>query len=250
MDGMLDIEHEYLHGATIVRPVGELTLSTASTLRDGILKQAVEQPRAVIVDVERLTVPQLSLLNVISVVWHRIQQWPGTPLAIVDGSHPPRVGSPPLMSIARAIPVYPTVRAAVGCIGAPPPRLRARTSLVAALPSAERARHFVSETCSAWPVPLDEELCGDAVLVANELVENTLCHTAVPDMVLQLEWSRQWLNVSVRDDDPRHAVVRDPGSTGPGGRGLLIVAQLCTAWGSAPHPNGGKVVWANLATTR
>ena len=64
----LTIDRVLLHGATIVRPHGELTLSTYARMRDALLKCALELPRAVVVDLDELRVPADTTLVVFSSV--------------------------------------------------------------------------------------------------------------------------------------------------------------------------------------
>lgn len=103
-----------------------------------------------------------------------------------------------------------------------------------------RARRFTSEICAAWRV---HRLTQDAAMIATELVENTLRHTRVAPR-LGLELHRDQLTITVTDDDPRRAVVRESGS--PPGFGLLLVAQTSWRWGCEQAPAGGKTVWATL----
>jgi hypothetical protein len=53
--------------------------------------------------------------------------------------------------------------------------------------------------------------------------------------------------IEVWDRDPGTPHRRDATSGEEGGRGLMIVAALCTQWDFAAAADGGKVVWAELA---
>ncbi|MFJ8817782.1 ATP-binding protein [Amycolatopsis thermoflava] len=113
------------------------------------------------------------------------------------------------------------------------------------LDAARRARRFTTEVCAKWRVP---GLAPDAVVIATELVENTLRHTrATPRLGLELHRDQlkgDQLTVKVTDDDPREAVIRESGH--PPGLGLLLVAQTSEQWGCHREPAGGKTVWATV----
>jgi hypothetical protein len=240
-----EIGHSSYEDITILQPLGDLTTATAPSLREVLVKHAVEQPRGLVVDLRRLTPEQERMLSVISVVWSRTQLWPGTPLAAVlpNPSHRVQV-------VLRAVPMYSTVEEALANIEEPPSRLRVHTDLPAALASAGAARRFVTQTCARWPVTLDEETLDAAVLIANELVENTVRHTPVPELRLRLEWTGGWLHVAVADQSLHQAVLREPRGIRDTFRGLRLVSELSHTWGCSPQLGGGKVVWATLALDR
>lgn len=238
----LEITHQERDGAAVVTPRGQLTLADAGSLRDAVLKRAVEQPRGVLVDLDALAVPRPSLLSVLTVASARMRDWPGMPLSVVAAAASPR-----MRATLRTIPIYPSVEAALAGLDDPPARLRARRELPAEPVSAYLARQFVSETCAAWPVSLDAEVLDTVVLVANELVENTVAHTAVSRVRVSLEWWNGRLCLAVADDDPRFPVLRDPATTEHGGRGMLLISQTCQSWGCLPTSGDGKVVWATVA---
>ena len=104
------------------------------------------------------------------------------------------------------------------------------------------ARHLVRDLLEQWEL---FELTDDAGLVVTELVANAVEHA---ESGCQL--------VVTRFDEGVRIEVRDGGSGTPepqpvnvnaeGGRGLLIIAALSSAWGidDADH---GKTVWVELA---
>ena len=55
--------------------------------------------------------------------------------------------------------------------------------------------------------------------------------------------------IEVWDRDPTGPVQQHATPDQEGGRGLAIVAALCTRWHYFPSGRGGKVVWAELAIT-
>jgi hypothetical protein len=53
--------------------------------------------------------------------------------------------------------------------------------------------------------------------------------------------------IEVWDRDPGTPHQREAAAGDEGGRGLMIVAALCTRWDFTAAADGGKVVWAELA---
>jgi hypothetical protein len=100
--------------------------------------------------------------------------------------------------------------------------------------------------CDGWCI---RGARADAQLVASELVENALIHGR-GEPRLHLELREGTLTVAVSDGEPREAVLRERTDVRRDTSGLHVVAALATAWGSAPHGAGGKVVWASLPIAR
>ncbi|MEU4843027.1 ATP-binding protein [Nocardia testacea] len=86
------------------------------------------------------------------------------------------------------------------------------------------------------------EVC-DAVQVSDELVSNACRHARSPRTCRLMIDGRGRFRVEVDDASPAPARVRYPDHTG--GRGLLLVAQLATRWGT-DYRDGRKTVWAEL----
>lgn len=236
--GHLSIERRELCGAAVVEPHGRLDVSSYGSLRTSLVKAATDEPRAVIVDLDGLAVPEQSALALFSSVHEQIAQWPGVPLLLAEPEHT----HGRLRGLGRFVPVYRSVLAAVAAIDDPPPRRIARRRLPNSLASSALARRFVLDVCSDWPVGRHAE---EAMMIANELVENTLLHTYCAPS-LRLELRRGLLTVAVYDDDPHHPRLVEPDVPDRRRSGLVLVAQLARAWGCAPTGSGGKVVWAVL----
>ncbi|MBF6170674.1 ATP-binding protein [Nocardia blacklockiae] len=216
---------------------------TYRNLRDDLVKYAVDQPRAVVVEVDDLTVATDSLLTAFSSAWMCIDTWPTVPLLVVAES-PAQRGRLRSSVVDRFVPVFDTQAAAVASLAAQPTRRRAMLRLARNLSGGRRARRFVNVTCERWGVP---RLRADAGLVATELVENSLVHAdSADDIELRLELRKGRLTVAVSDSDPREAVLREPGADAQGAGGLHVVARLARAWGCAPRWPAGKVVWVTL----
>ncbi len=103
------------------------------------------------------------------------------------------------------------------------------------------ARAFVRESLGA----ADAQLLDSVELMVSELVTNAVAHASSATRV-DVYLAPRAVRVEVYDDDPTMPTRRDPDTDGPGGRGLMIIDQLASQWGS--HPEGdGKVVWFELA---
>jgi hypothetical protein len=65
------------------------------------------------------------------------------------------------------------------------------------------------------------------------------------EFVLRLRKGASAIWVEVFDPDLRLPRLRTAGATDEGGRGLYLVEQLATRWGSRPTPEG-KAVWFEM----
>ncbi|ALG15012.1 hypothetical protein AOZ06_23855 [Kibdelosporangium phytohabitans] len=225
-------------GALVVRPVGVLDSTTYRSLRDTLVKLAVDQPSALIVDLGELRIAQQSVLTVFSSVWMQVSEWPGVPILLVvaDPSRRRLLHS----AVNLYVACYASVDAALAAVGHPPPCRRATLDLDTTPSGSRVARAFVRETCERW------DLSGhtrEAVALTNELVDNVIQHAGT-DCQVRLELRSRMLTVAVRDGNPHRAELRERLGAEPWGNGLRIVAEIAHTWGCAPHMGGGKVVWA------
>lgn len=221
---------------------GVLDSSTYLKLRDAVIKAALEEPQAVLVDVNALDVPASSAWSVFtSARWH-VSTWPDVPIALVCG-HVGRRKTIARTGVTRYVPLHSTVEAAVAAVnGGRGARRRVRTDLSASLASLRSAREFVAEWLAEWS---HQDLIAVATVVVNVFIENVLQHTASAP-VLILESDGQMVFISVQDQSSTPAARReDPNCGAEAVSGLAIVASLCRAWGSAPTPSG-KTVWAAI----
>jgi hypothetical protein len=219
-------------GVTVARPCGRLDLSTHVALRDTLLKTAADNPAALVVDVEGLTVATGAMLTVFTVVAGRIGDWPGIPLLLVARAPSQRalLSSSPVRIVAS---VHDSVEAALRtCTSLAPYRYRSIHLPDSAL-SIVRARLFTTDALLAWKLPgrLD-----DANQIVTELTDNVVRH-ARTRMWVRLTERGARLRISVRDLSP----VLPTSSAG----GLSRVGGLCAQWGAMPTANG-KVVWVSL----
>ncbi|GAB2990419.1 STAS domain-containing protein [Amycolatopsis acidiphila] len=239
----VEVAHEELDGCLVATLDGVLDSLTYGYIRDALVKLALEQPRAVVAELDNLSVGNEALLSVFSSAWMRVNDWPQVPLFLVAGDQARR-SAIALSAINRFVPVFATVGEAIASVEAGAPRRRRRAVYPPVRMVSAAARDFVREACKDWQI---EALTSDAVCLASELVENAIEH-ARTELELRLELRRGMLTVAVRDGSPAHAVLRQGRQGQPLGYGLQIVADLATTWGCAPDLHGGKVTWAVLTT--
>jgi anti-sigma regulatory factor (Ser/Thr protein kinase) len=103
------------------------------------------------------------------------------------------------------------------------------------------ARRFLRRTLRAWGC---EDLGDTACLLVSELLTNAVRH-ACPPLGLRLRQAGGELSVEVCDGSPLLPQARMAGADEESGRGLLLVDQLATAWGTLPTAEG-KAVWFSL----
>jgi anti-anti-sigma regulatory factor len=220
---------------------GVLDSSTYLGLRDAVIKTALDEPRAVFVDVNALDVPASSAWSVFtSARWH-VSTWPDVPIILVCG-HTGRRATIERTGVTRYVPVHASIQAAVRALAGDVQRGRRRTraELPASLASLRTARQLVAEYLTAWS---QGDLISVASVIVNVLVENVLQHTTSAPVVI-LESSGALVTVSVQDNSSIPAVRHeDPFRGGDRVSGLAIMAAVSQAWGSAPTPSG-KTVWA------
>ncbi|MBK1782986.1 STAS domain-containing protein [Prauserella cavernicola] len=236
----LDITLEDVAGCLVVRPSGELSARTYAQLRDTLVKCAVEEPDAVVVDFDDLEIVSTASLTVLTSAYTCTAEWPGVPLSVVVRD-PDRLHRLRTSAIARFIPIHADLESAVAAVGTPPPRRRAIATMTDGSAGA-LAREFSMGVLRRWDVRGRDD---DVKLLVTELVENTVRHT-LSFATVRLELRENLLTVAVADDDPSPAVLRERPDGVRKVSGLQVVARLARAWGSAPTRAGGKVVWATI----
>ncbi|UQS23117.1 hypothetical protein L1857_09950 [Amycolatopsis thermalba] len=240
--GRVLIRQRDVAGCTVVDLTGRLNTHSYGELRDSLIKLTLDQPRALIAQVDDLDVTTEPALTVFSAVRMRTDQWPAVPVLLVaNDPHRHRLLSG--SAIRRFVPVYPRLEAAIEAVAEPPLRRR-RAAVFLPLPSSSHgARLFVQETCRKWNV---RHRLEDALGVATELVENAITHAGTA-LEVRLELRSGYLTIAVRDEDPRPAVLRQRPSGRLQGYGLQVISALSRTWGCSPARDGGKIVWAVLS---
>jgi anti-sigma regulatory factor (Ser/Thr protein kinase) len=118
-------------------------------------------------------------------------------------------------------------------------------AVVEAIPA---ARRHVRDTLKSWGA--GAELTEDLELICAELVENAVAVTrslpvAAP-VGLRLLGNSERLVIEVMDSHPGMPVRRDADVFAESGRGLAIVAELASRWGTRRLSAHVKSVWAEL----
>ncbi|MCG8919863.1 hypothetical protein L6E12_29245 [Actinokineospora sp. PR83] len=228
--------------ATVVRIAGRIDRSHHAEIRRHLLRCAAEVPAALVVDVRSVQCADPIALAVFVTVAEQLSRWPGVPLRLVCGRDSRAVGADsPLL---RFLDVHATTEEA---LAADPggSRVVSRVELPNDHSAMRLGRGFVRDTLLVWDL---DQVAQDCLLMSAELVQNTIQHT-LSAPTIRLEHRRGVLTVAVYDDDPHHPEhVPDPDEDLAGTHGLDLVAFLAAAWGTAPTPGGGKVVWATLRT--
>jgi hypothetical protein len=239
--GQLTFSAREVGAARLLTIDGVLDSTTYIQLRDAVIEAALDEPRAVLVDVSKLVAPAPSAWSVFtSARWH-VHIWPDVPIILVC-AHTRRRAAIKRAGVTRYLPVQATIEAALGTLPKDErrARLRIRTELPASPASLHKARKLVAESLAAWS---HIQLIPVATVVVNVFVENVLQHT-VSAPVLVLESDGAAVTISVQDDSSMPAARHeDPRRGRDQVSGLAIVASVCRAWGSTPMPSG-KTVWA------
>ncbi|WP_406230010.1 ATP-binding protein [Nocardia sp. NBC_01009] len=107
-----------------------------------------------------------------------------------------------------------------------------------------RARAMVRELLA----PLSGVELADAIQVFDELAANARRHGRAPRRArVSLRADRPLLRIEVDDTGPGVPHLRTPDGTG--GRGMILIDRLATAWAYARY-HGHKTVWAEIAVDR
>nr|WP_232078966.1 sulfate transporter [Mycobacterium florentinum] len=219
---------------------GLLNSATYRTLRDAVIDAALDEPRAVIADVNGLSVPAESAWSVFtSARWH-VTAWPDVPILLVC-QHSAYRRSITATGIARCVPLYSGREAALAAAIKRPlrDRRRLRTQLPARAVSLGLARALIGQWLTAWAQGCLIPVVGT---IATILVDNVLKHTdSAP--VLIVESLQDTVVVAVEDDSQVPAGRLEDESGSETLSGLSIVSALCRVWRSTPK-SSGKTVWA------
>jgi anti-sigma regulatory factor (Ser/Thr protein kinase) len=105
------------------------------------------------------------------------------------------------------------------------------------------ARLFARDRCHR--ARIDGVLVDAVAVCVSELVTNAYVHTGGP-AILRVSPAPARVRVEVEDPSREPPVLADP-LPRVGGRGLVIVTALSTAWGYDLLPTG-KVVWAHVTS--
>ncbi|MFF0963752.1 ATP-binding protein [Streptomyces sp. NPDC003703] len=113
--------------------------------------------------------------------------------------------------------------------------------------SAGSARAFVREFMASNVPDASEEYVESVVLVACEVVTNSIRYGTEPGDSIRLTLDADHVRTRVEVQDPvrRRPRPRPESDDRERGRGLIILDALCIAWGVTPAPFG-KSLWAEV----
>jgi anti-anti-sigma regulatory factor len=230
----------YRFPIAVVRISGALTPQTAPVVRSAVLDSLVEEPTAVILDLAGLTAADDVAVQVFPGAAAQATSWPGATLLLCA---PPAPVAAALRrsAVADEVPVHDTFADALSVAAAEPVPRRVHERLAPTVHAPRAARELVADACADWGLA-DSAIAAE--VIASELVTNSVRH-ARTSIDLRVTLSDHELRVSVRDGEPALARRQIPTESEAGGRGLLIVDAVATAWGNVPLDDG-KVVWASL----
>ncbi|MFE6637412.1 ATP-binding protein [Streptomyces tendae] len=115
---------------------------------------------------------------------------------------------------------------------------------------ARLARLLAAHQLTEWGHPHGTEAHDTVILVVAELAANAVLHSRVPgrDFALSLSHDEsRGVRIEVTDTHPALPTRKAPDSDESGGRGLVLVDALATAWGVRDRLGPGKTVWAECA---
>jgi hypothetical protein len=218
---------------------GVLDGATYIPLRDVIVKAALDEPLAVIIDVTALTVREEPAWAVFTSARWEIAEWPDVPIGLVC-AHDQGQNALRRNGITRYVPAYPTPQSAITELlddGLRRYRRRVRASLPPMSGSIHQSRELTAQWLTAWS---RSDFIHTMSIVATELVETALADTDRP-LCLRLETDGSTVAVAVQ-----HVSMTKPlrlESAGQTVSGLDLVDANCRVWGSYTS-SAGITVWA------
>lgn len=218
---------------------GVLDAVTYSPLRDTIVRAALNEPPAVIIDVTDLTARDDPVWAVFATARWQIAEWPDVPIGLVC-AHEHGQNTLRRNGITRYVPVYATLPTAAAGLAADELRRyrrRAHAALPAVSPSIHRSRELTAEWLTAWS---RTDFIHAVSIVVTELVELALAH-AENALSLRVESDGSTVAVAVQHVDLARTRRRE--SAVDAVSGLDLVAANCRVWGNYTS-SAGNTVWA------
>jgi anti-sigma regulatory factor (Ser/Thr protein kinase) len=122
--------------------------------------------------------------------------------------------------------------------------IEAMTLLPGDVTTPAAARRFVRSALES--VEADPVVVETAELLTTELVTNAIVHAGGKSHLF-IRAAKGVVRVEITDPDDRLPAMAAPDTDSPGGRGLVIVNGLASAWGVQTTSKGGKTVWFELS---
>jgi hypothetical protein len=230
-------------GVTILIVDGVLDSSTYLELRDRIVKAALDETLAVIVNISALRVPAPSAYAVFTSARWQVSRWPDVPVLLVCGHSTGRTALR-RQGITRYVPVHDSLDAALAALDDVGNWVRRRRSaeLAPGPESVVLAGELVTEWLWDWG---HSDKIATAKVIVIELVKNVYAHTD-STAELRVEANGSSVTVAVSDGSGRLASRIESTYETFRPSGLHFVAALAHTWGCTPS-TGGKTVWATIA---
>lgn len=226
-------------GISVLTVRGVLSYTTYVPLRDAIVKAALDEPAAVVVDITRLVFGDETALAVfVSARW-QIAEWPNVPIGLVC-AHARGQAALRRNGVTRYLPVCPTVQAATTEVSQRALRTyrqRARAFLTAEEGSSRRCRQLITEWLTTWA---RTDFIHAVSTVATELVEDALMDTD-SNFSLRVETDGSTMTVAVQHTSSGARARRV--TSGEDLFSADIVAATSRVWGSFTTA-AGTTVWA------
>jgi hypothetical protein len=237
----LQITHSAVGDACVLNVRGVLAHRTFLPLRDAIVKAALDEPAAVVVEITGLRVRDEPALSVFTSARWQVSEWPDIPIGLVC-TRDHRLKALRHNAITRYVPAYASLQAAVADLAADASRRyrrRVRAELPALQSSTARSRQLASQWLTAWG---RTDFITAVSVVATELVEMALRETGGP-IALRLETDGSTMRVALQFS--RSAKVVPQASRVDAISELDLIAANCRVWGS--HIGAaGETVWVVL----
>jgi hypothetical protein len=216
---------------------GLLDDTTYLPLRDAIVKVALDEPDAVITDVNGLTVRDDPAWAVFASARWQVADWPDIPMGLVC-AHDRGQNALRRNGITRYVPVYPTVQSAITELvadGLRRYRRRATAALPAVKSSIPRSRELVTQWLTAWSRTDFNHVVSTVV---TELIEMALADTE-SGLALRLETDGSTVAVAVQHVGTKALRRESAGHIA----GIDLAAANCRVWGTYSSA-AGHTVWA------
>ncbi|MBV8862828.1 MAG: sulfate transporter [Mycobacterium sp.] len=225
--------------ACVLTVGGVLDDTTYIPLREAIVKAALDEPRAVVVDVTKLVVRDDAAWTVFTSARWQVAEWPDVPIGLVCG-HDQGQSALRRNGITRYVPVYSTLRSAISELLAGESRRyrrRAKALLPATKSSAWRCRTLTAQWLTAWS---RTDFIHAVSIVTTELAEMTLTGTHGP-FSLRLETDGSTVAVAIQHIDA--VDIRGRESLDDNVSRDDLIAGNCRLWGTYMCA-AGHTVWA------
>jgi hypothetical protein len=237
----LRITRSAVENACVLTVRGVLGHLTYLPLRDAIVKAALDEPAAVVIEISDLRIHDDPALSVFTSARWQVSEWPDTPIGLVcTSAH--RLKALRHKAVTRYVPAYPSLQSAIADLAADASRRyrqRVRAELPALKSSTVRSRELTTQWLTAWG---RTDFITAVSVVATELVQMALAETDGP-IALRLETDGSTIKVALQFS--RAATVVRQKSRSDTVSELDLIAGSCRVWGS--HIGAaGDTIWVVL----